>query len=64
MFLPAFLELRRPRDAGPRKIEKNVVSAAYRVRLAAIERSEEFEADLVVMRKVANILSILPSIET
>ena len=62
MFLPALLELRKPRDAGPRKIEGNVVSR-YRVQLAAIERSEEFEADLVVMKKVASILSVLPNLE-
>ena len=64
MFLPAFIELRKPKDAGPRRIEENVVSRKYAVQLAAIERSEEFEADLVIMKKVASILSVLPNLET
>jgi hypothetical protein len=63
MFLPAFLELRKPKDAGPRRIEENVVSRKYQVQLASIERSEDTEADLAVIKKVANILSALPNLE-
>ena len=63
MFLPAFLELRKPKDAGPRRIEENVVSRKYQVQLASMERSEDMEADLAVIKKVANILSALPNLE-
>jgi hypothetical protein len=63
MFLPAFLELRKPKDAGPRRIEEKVVSSKYQVQLASIERSEDTKADLAVIKKVANILSVLPNLE-
>ena len=63
MFLPAFLELRKPKDAGPRRIEENVVWSKYHVQLASMERSEDTEAELAVIRKVANILSALPNLE-
>ena len=64
MFLPAFLELRKPRDAGPRRIEGNVVSSKYQVQLASIERPEENEADLALIKRIVNILSVLPNLET
>jgi hypothetical protein len=64
MFLPAFLELRKPKDAGPRRIEGNVVSSKYQVQLASIERTEETEADLALIKRIVNILSVLPNLET
>lgn len=64
MFLPAFLELRRPKDSGPRRIEENVVPSKYPVELASLERSEEIKPDLAVIKKIANILSALPNMET
>jgi hypothetical protein len=64
MFLPAFLELRRLNDSGPRKIEDNAVPRKHRMQLVSIERSEEVEADPVVLRKVATILSVLQNLET
>jgi len=64
MFLPAFLELRKPKDAGPRRIEGNVVSSKYQVQLASIERTEENEADLALIKRIVNILSVLPNLET
>lgn len=64
MFLPALLELRKPRDAGPRRIEGNVVSSKYQVQLASIERPEENEADLALIKRIVNILSVLPNLET
>lgn len=64
MFLPALLELRKPKDAGPRRIEEDVVLSKYQVPLASIERIVESDADLTVLKKVANILSVLPNLET
>lgn len=64
MFLPAFLELRRPKDSGPRRIEENVAPSKYQAPLASMERSEEHEADSAVIKKVASILSVLPNLET
>ena len=63
-FLPAFLELRKPKDPEPRRVEEDVVSSKYQVELASLERSEETEADLAVIKKIANILSALPNLET
>jgi hypothetical protein len=63
-FLPAFLELRKSKDPGPRRVEEDVVLSKYQVELASLERSEETEADLAVIKKIANILSALPNLET
>ena len=64
MFLPAFLELRRPKDSGPRRIDENVLLSKYPVELAPLERGEETKPDLAVLNKIANILSVLPNLET
>jgi hypothetical protein len=55
-FLPVFFELGKTDDAGSGKAEERVVSIEYRVQLARLERSEGVEADLLVIKKVANIL--------
>lgn len=64
MFLPASLELGKPKDAGPRRIEENIVPSKYQVQLASMEKSGGAEADLALIKKIANILSALPNLET
>jgi len=63
MFLPVLLELTKPRDSGPRKIEENGALNKYPLQLVSMEKTEEFKADLALVRKVASILSVLPNLE-
>jgi len=64
MFLPALLELRRPRDAGPRKIMNDLATYESQMKIASMERAEEIEVDQALVKKMANVLSVLPSLET
>jgi hypothetical protein len=64
MFLPAFLELRRPNDSGPRRIGENAAPDRHKMQLASLERTERYEVDQAVLKKVASILSVLPNLET
>jgi hypothetical protein len=63
MFLPAFLELKKSRDSEPRRSEESFASRKYEVQLASIERSEEIETDMDLMKKMSNVLSALPNLE-
>ena len=62
MFLPALLELRRPRDAGPRKIVEDV-SAGRKLEIASMEETEKIEVDQAIVKRISNILSTLPNLE-
>jgi len=64
MFLPALVELRKPRDAGPRKIMDDVIIGESQMKIASIEKSEEIEIDQALVKKMANVLSVLPNLET
>jgi len=63
MFLPALLELRKPRDAGPRKIMNDVPTGESQKKIISMERAEEIEVDQALAKKMANVLSILPNLE-
>lgn len=64
MLVPAFLELRNPKDPGPRRIEGKAAPSKYQLLLVSMEENEKTEANLDVIRKVSRILSILPNLET
>ena len=64
MFLPALVELRKPRDAGPRKIMDDVIIGESQMKIASMEKSEEIEIDQALVKKMANVLSVLPNLET
>lgn len=64
MLLPAFLELKRPKDAGPRIIAGCMPEMPSKTRAAIIvnmERDEKFDQTLT--KKIADILSVLPNLE-
>ena len=63
LFLPALLELKRPKDAGPRRIIKNVSLIRYPVKLVPIENSEDFVIDKTVIRRLGELISALPDLE-
>lgn len=65
MLLPAFLELKKPQDAGPRRIMENVPVVVPRFTLVpligSMEESQEFDVGLV--QSFAHVLSVLPSLD-
>lgn len=61
MFLPALLELKKPRDAGPRRIMEEVVIGQYVERIGSM--GVEFKVDRNIVKKVSEIISVLPNLE-
>lgn len=65
MFLPALLELRKPKDSGPRRIMEKVpelrVDPHLFVAIANIEEETKFERSL--LSRLTKIVEVLPSLE-
>ena len=62
MFLPAVLELKKPRDSGPRKIIDDADAASMKI--TSMEKAEEIQVDEALIKRVADVLAILPNLET
>ena len=66
MLLPAFFELKRPKDAGPRRMMDNIV-ALHQFQLGQITSlinvEEEVGLDQAVIKKIIDIISFLPNLE-
>jgi len=63
-LLPALLELKRPKDAGPRRILEDAHGFLLYGQILVLEKAEErIKIDLGIMRKIAEILSALPNLE-
>jgi hypothetical protein len=65
MFLPAFIELKRPKDGGPRLItaefpEVNVCITRF-IPIVNIEDEQKFDSSLI--QTIAKIVEVLPSLE-
>ena len=60
MLLPAFLELKKPRDAGPRTIMNNIILIPQ---LPVIMEDEKIVLDQALRQKVASIIAFLPNLE-
>jgi hypothetical protein len=63
-FLPAFIELKNPKDDGPRVISvktENSVHLAQFMSLANIEDEQTFNGSM--KQKLASIIAVLPSLE-
>jgi len=65
MFLPAFIELKRPKDGGPRMItseisEINMLTTRF-IRIANIEDEQKFDSSLI--QTIAKSIESLPSLE-
>jgi len=59
MLLPAIIELKKPRDAGPKMLENN---EQHEISLLAnIESDIKF--DWAIVKRVAEIIAILPNLE-
>ena len=65
MFLPAFIELKRPKDGGPRMItaeipEINMLTTRF-IPIANIEDEQKFDRSLI--QTMAKSIEFLPSLE-
>ena len=64
-FLPAFIELKKPKDEGPRRIIAGVSEVNLRVAhvlpIVNIEDEQKFDSSLV--QTMAKAISFLPSLE-
>jgi hypothetical protein len=64
MLLPALLELKKPKDAGPRRILEDSTLNQLGIKLVSIERTEEkMELDLTIAKRIAEVMAVLPNIE-
>ncbi len=63
MFLPALLELKKPRDAGPRRIVENDRIVRYTPKIASIEQKEDFVVDTSIIRRLGELIATLPDLE-
>ena len=65
MFLPAFLELKKPKDGGPRMIMGSIPEVNTRtvhvIHIANIEKEQKFDVSLI--QTMAKIIEILPNLE-
>lgn len=61
MFLPALLELKNPKDPGPRRITKEASVWKVETNLASMER--DFKVDQALIKKISEIIAVLPNLE-
>ena len=66
MLLPALLELKKPKDAGPRRIMDDVSEMQMLMERAItmVNIEEEQKIDVIFAKKIVAIIATLPSIET
>lgn len=60
MLLPAIMELKKPKDAGPKTLERDRQNGINL--LVNMESDAKF--DWATIRRVAEIIAILPSLES
>lgn len=60
MLLPAFLEPKKPRDAGPRIIMDNIIAISQ---LQPIMGEEKLVLDHALHLRMAEVLAVLPNLE-
>jgi hypothetical protein len=64
-FLPAFLELKKPKDGGPRMIMESIPEVKTRtmhfIQIANIEKEQKFDVSLI--QTMAKIIEVLPNLE-
>ena len=65
MLLPSFLELKKPKDAGPRMIMEDVagVTQTLRFEISFMSSLEEEKSQAKLAPQLAGILSALPNID-
>ena len=65
MLLPPLLELKKPKDGGPRMIMDNISEVQIQIMrmipIASIEDEQKFDSSLI--QPLAKIIEVLPSLE-
>jgi hypothetical protein len=64
LFLPAIIELKKPKDQGPRmimEVPKMTLSLVHVIPIANMEREQKFDSSLI--QTMAKITAFLPSLE-
>ena len=64
-LLPALLELKRPKDAGPRLIINDVpvLQPQMRESILIVNVEEDHRLDQTLVKKIADIIAVLPNLE-
>jgi hypothetical protein len=64
-FLPAFIELKKPKDGGPRMITAEIPEVNRHIKhfipIANIEDEQKFDSSLI--QALAKTIAVLPSLE-
>lgn len=63
MLLPSILELKKPKDAGPRIIMESSVFTLPTITNISVLRVEEERFDPALIEKIADVIAILPDLE-
>jgi len=65
MFLPALLELKKPKDAGPRRIMDDAYTIQPKMvgTIVIVNLEEEHRFDQKLVEKIMNIIAVLPNLE-
>jgi hypothetical protein len=65
MFLPAIIELKKPKDDGPRRIMESIpelkIGIMNSILIANIEEEKKFDSSLI--QTLTKIIEVLPSLE-
>jgi hypothetical protein len=64
MFLPALLELKKPKDAGSRNVSENASNSMDALSLQSIEKEEKRRLDTEIAKKISEIIAFLPNLES
>ncbi|MDI6690844.1 MAG: hypothetical protein QME50_03120 [Candidatus Bathyarchaeota archaeon] len=65
MLLPALLELKKPKDAGPRIIlnHANGMQILWKEAMPILDVDEERISDKILLKKIIDVISVLPNLE-
>jgi hypothetical protein len=64
MFLPAIIELKKPKDAGPRLINDNIAKiriSTLKIPITNIEEEQKFDNQSTI--NIASFLYLIPNLE-
>ncbi len=64
MFLPAIIELKKPKDAGPRLINENFTKIGLStLKIPIINIEDDWKLDIQSTMKIASFLHVIPNLE-
>jgi hypothetical protein len=64
MFLPAIIELKKPKDAGPRIIKGNFAKIGIStLKIPIINIEDDWKLDIQSTMKIASFLNVIPNLE-